>query len=341
MKICFTYNVKHDLNYSTESSQEDIEFDSLEVIESIENTIKKLGHEVLKVEATVDAYNILKENRENIDLVFNIAEGLSGDARESQIPLFCEVLGIPYTHSSPTTHALKLNKHLTKAVLKTAGIKSPKSQIIYSLAQIKGITLKYPLIVKPNKEGSSKGIFNDSIVRNLSELKKAINRLIQDFGCEVLVEEYIDGREITVALLGNPPKVLPIIEQRFDFLPKGFNKIAGYEAKWIYEDNLLDDPSISYICPAKLSKRIQKKVEDTSKQIWDILNVKDCARIDYRLRGNSLYFIEINTIPGMHPSTKVVSYFPVAARKAGMNYEHLIETIINAALKRHKIVQSS
>lgn len=335
MKICFTYNVKHDLNYSTDSTQDDIEFDSLEVIQSIENTINNLGHQVLKVEANLNAYNILKENKDKIDLVFNIAEGLSGDARESQVPIFCEMLGIPYTHSSPTTHALKLNKHLTKAVLKSYGIKSPESQIINSLEQIKTLKLEYPLIVKPNKEGSSKGIFNDSVVNNQTELTKAVNRLIEDFGSEVLVEEYIDGRELTVGLLGNPPQVLPIIEQRFDFLPKGFNKIAGYEAKWIYEDNL-KDPSDAYVCPAELSKEIQKEVEETSKQIWNALDIKDCARIDYRLRENDLYLIEVNTIPGINPDPKLICYFALASRKAGMSYEQLIDTIIKSALERYK-----
>ena len=333
MKICFTYNVKHNNSYSTGSSQEDLEFDSQEVITSIEKALQKLGHKVFKVEANLDAYNILKENRKKIDLVFNIAEGLSGDARESQIPLFCEMLKIPYTHSSPTTHALKLNKHLAKAVLKSAGIRSPKSQIVESTAQLKTLNLKYPLIVKPNKEGSSKGIFNDSVVRDMAGLKKAVNRLLKNFGVEVLVEEYIDGRELTVALLGNPPKVLPIIEQKFDFLPKGFNKIAGYETKWIYEDRL-DDLSKGYACPAKLSKTIQNNVEKTSLKIWHVLNVKDCARIDYRLKGNALYFIEINTLPGINPDEKMINYFPLAARKAGISFEKLVDTLINSALKR-------
>jgi len=337
MRICFTYNVKHDLNYSTTSPQADIEFDSIDVIESIEKTLQELGHTVLKVEADLNAYNILKEHKGDIDLVFNIAEGLYGDARESQIPLFCEMLEIPYTHSSPTTNAIKLNKHLTKALLKSIGVKSPESVVVDKKSKLDALKLKYPIIVKPNREGSSKGIFNDSVVNNFEELKKAVCRLLTDFGCrEVLVEEYIDGRELTVALLGNPPQVLPIIEQRFDFLPPGFNKIAGYEAKWIYEDNL-KDLSDAYICPAILSPELQEKIEKMSKQIWDVLGVQDCARIDYRLKSDGLYFLEINTFPGMIPDPNITSYFPLAARKAGMNYDQMIDKIIKSACARYQM----
>lgn len=335
MKICFTYNVKRNLDYNVDDSQEDIEFDSLEVIEAIESTLRKLGHEVLKIEADHNSFNLLKEHRENIDLVFNIAEGLIGDARESQIPIFCEMLGIPYTHSSPTTNALVLDKHLTKIILKHVGIKSPKSLVVDKRSDLKKLNIKYPVIVKPNKEGSSKGIFNDSVAINFTALKKALARLSGSFKTDILIEEYIDGRELTVGLIGNPPRVLPIVEQRFDFLPKGFNKIAGYEAKWIYEDNL-DDISKAYDCPAKLTKELQRKVEKTSLKIWDDLKIKDCARIDYRLKDNDLYFIEINTLPGINPDTKAVSYFPLAARKAGMSYDQMISEIVSSAISRYR-----
>lgn len=337
MNICFAYNVKRNTNYSLTSDQSDIEFDSEDVIKAITDTIKNLGHKVIPLEADLNAYQKLKTLRPKIDLVFNIAEGLGGDARESQIPLFCEMLGIPYTHSSPTTHALTLNKYLTKAVLKSFGIKSPKSFVVNKAEDLnKKISLKYPVIVKPNKEGSSKGIFNDSVTYNFSQLKKAVQRSIESFKTQVLVEEYIDGRELTVSLLGNPPKVLPIIEQRFDFLPKGFNKIAGYETKWIYEDSL-EDLSKAYYCPAKLDASIHKNVVNTSIKIYNALNVLDCARIDYRLRNNELFFIEINTLPGINPNEKIISYFPLSARTAGLTFEELIDSIIKSACNRYRI----
>lgn len=260
-------------------------------------------------------------------MVFNVAEGLNGDARESQIPMFCEVLGIPYTHSSPTTHAIKLDKEFTKLIIKGAGI-----------TNVPGNT-KFPLIVKPNKEGSSKGIMDDSIVHNQEELDRKTKQIKDEMGVEVLAEEYIDGREFTVAVIGNKVlQVLPIIEQKFDFLPPGMNKIASYELKWIYEDKLKDIHQ-AYDCPAKIDEKLKNEIERVSKAIYTLLDVRDCARIDYRLdKDNNLYFIEINTLPGMMPpSQNELSYFPLAAYTAGMTYRDLIGKIISLACERYGI----
>jgi len=263
-----------------------------------------------------------------IDLVFNIAEGLTGDARESQIPLFCEVLGIPYTHSGPTTNAIKLDKEFTKLIIKGAEI-----------VDVPG-SITFPLIVKPNKEGSSKGIMDNSVVRNKEELDKKIKELREALDTEVLVEEYIDGREFTVGVLGNKEiQVLPIIEQKFDFLPAGMNKIAGYELKWLYEDKL-KDLKTAYDCPAKIDEKLKDKIEDVSKKIYKLLDVRDCARIDYRLSNDgTLYFIEINTLPGINPDMNQISYFPRAAMVAGMSYKDLISKIISLASERYELAK--
>ena len=337
MNIAFAYNVKHNQEYSTEATQDDLEFDSEYVINSISNAIESLGHKVVKIEANLDAFQKLREQKENIDLVFNIAEGLNGDARESQIPIFCEMLGIPYTHSSPTTHAIKLNKQMTKDLLENAGVVVPHAQVFRTINDPLNPKLKYPFIVKPNKQGSSKGIFNDSVVHDLNSLKKAVERVLKEFDNEALVEEYIDGREFTVALLGNPPKMLPPIEQKFDFLPAGFNKVAGYELKWIYED-ALKDLTVAYDCPPNVSKEIMDLIESTSLCVWNTLDVKDCARIDYRLNDeNTLYFIEINTLPGINPDPNGLSYFPTAASHAGLDFNQLVDGIINSARSRYNI----
>lgn len=326
MRIAFCFNVKRGTPSADPSKQTDIEFDLPSVINAIEKTIVELGHEVTRVEADERAYTKLRNLRGKIDLVFNIAEGLKGDARESQIPIFCELLGIPYTHSSPTVHAIKLDKEYTKYLLKGAGI-----------ANVPG-KKNFPLIVKPNKEGSSKGIMDANVVRNKKELDARVKAISEGIGGEVLVEEYIDGREFTVAVIGNEkPRVLPIVEQKFDFLPKGMNKIASYELKWFYED-ALKDLTIAYDCPAKLSPALQKEIEETSINIYKFLDVRDCARIDYRLdKKGKLYFIEINTIPGINPDPNGISYFPLAARKAGMSFKDLIGEIINLASKRYNL----
>jgi len=340
MNIAFTYNVKVNNPSADLTKQADIEFDLPMVIEAIEKTLQELGHSVIKIEADLEAYEKLKENKDKIDIVFNIAEGLGGDARESQIPLFCEMLDIPYTHSSPTVHAIGLNKEFTKLILKSGGIaRVPGSQTVDGNDFVLKQELKFPLIVKPNKEGSSKGVLDKNIVSNEKDLRDRVESLLKEMGAEVLMEEYIDGREFTVGVLGNdPPKVLPIIEQKFNFLPKGMNKIASYELKWLYEDTLKDLRD-AYECPAKIDEELRKEIEDTSIKVFKFLDIKDCARIDYRLNvDNELYFLEINTLPGINPDETVISYFPIASRATGMEYKDLIESILNEACRRQGIV---
>jgi len=335
MVVAFAYNVKKGNPSLDPGNQEDAEFDYESVINSIKVAIESLGHEVLMIEADINAFEKLKENKNKIDIVFNIAEGLKGDARESQIPIFCEMLGIPYTHSGPTTHAVKLDKSLTKKILKTDGILVPGSVVVNKIADSYNFNLSFPLIIKPNKEGSSKGIYDKNVVENEVQLKERLDYMIKNFG-EELVEEYIEGREFTVSVLGNPPEVLPIVEQKFDFLPRGFKRIASYELKWLYEDTLKDLKD-AYDCPAKLTDEEEEKIKSTSLKIFNLLNVRDCARIDYRMNSRgSLYFLEINTLPGINPDEKVISYFPLAARTAGLTFPELINKILTSAIERYK-----
>lgn len=323
MKIAFCYNVKKDNPSLNPNEQIDTEFDGPSVINGIKKTLEELGHKVIMIEADENAYQKLKRHKNKIDLVFNIAEGIRGDARESQIPIFCELLKIPYTHSSPTVHAVKLNKEFTKYLVKGAGV-----------TKVPGHS-RFPLIVKPNCEGSSKGILDANVVRTKQELAERVRYISDTVGGEVLVEEYIEGREFTVSVIGNEnPKVLPIVEQKFNFLPDGMNKMASFELKWFYEDKLknLED---AYDCPAKIDDNLKKEIEKTSIAIYKLLGVRDCARIDYRLdKDGNLYFLEINTLPGMIPDLDVISYFPLSARKAGMSYKDLIAEIVRLASER-------
>lgn len=337
MKIALAFNVKKNKPSSNLEEQVDLEFDSMFVINGIKGALQSLGHKVVLVEADQDAFLKLKKLKGKIDIVFNIAEGLWGDARESQIPMYCEVLKIPYTHSGPTTHGIALDKSFAKLVLRGADhINVPESHVVMSKNyEIPGY-LNFPLIVKPNKEGSSKGVMDSNVVKNKKDLKERIEAVSENFTKEVLVEEYIDGREFTVGVLGNKdPQVLPIIEQKFDFLPKGMNKIASFELKWIYEDSL-KNLSDAYDCPAKVSSKLKKEIERVSREIFKLLDVRDCARIDYRLdKKGKLYFIEINTLPGINPSLDEISYFPLAARTAGMDYKEVIGRVLELACRRY------
>lgn len=342
MNVALTYNVKKNKPSVNLEKQVDLEFDSMSVIKEIESALGSLGHKALLVEADENAFIKLKELKSKIDIVFNIAEGLWGEARETQIPMICEILKIPYTHSGPTTHAISLDKSFTKLILKgSSDINVPDSHVVKSKDYLIPKTLKYPLIIKPNSEGSSKGVLDKNVVRMERDLKKRIEITSENFTKEVLVEEYIEGREFTVAIIGNEnPRVLPIVEQKFDFLPKGMNKIASFELKWQYEDSLKDLHD-AYDCPAKINTKLKEKIENTSKEIYKLLDVRDCARVDYRLdNNNKLFFLEINTLPGINPSTNEISYFPLAARTVGISYKDLIGKILTLACVRYGIDSS-
>jgi D-alanine-D-alanine ligase len=338
MKICLAYNVKHKDPSIKIEEQDEQEYDSPEVIGMIRSAIEELGYEVIGLDANREAFDRLKELKGKIDLVFTIAEGVHGDARESQIPLYCEVLKIPYTLSTPTTHAISLDKLFTKHVMKAVGIKVPKSVIIQSLEDSIG-RLKYPVLIKPNSEGSSVGIMNDSVVFDRRALIKRLKKIYGNgFKGKFLVEEYIEGREFTVSVIGNnPPRILPIIEQKFDFLPKGYHKIAGYELKWFLEDKL-ESLGDAYDCPAKIDSELEKKILDTTLLAYRTLRILDCARIDYRLKENGvLYLLEVNTIPGLNFNEKEISYFPLSSRIAGMKPKDVVGSIIESARKRYGI----
>jgi D-alanine-D-alanine ligase len=219
-KIAFTYNVKHNEPSTELAKQEDLEFDPPIVINGIQNALTSLGYDVLPIEADLDAFEKLRRYKDEIGIVFNIAEGLAGDARESQIPLYCELLGLPYTHSSPTTHAITLDKRLTNMVLSGYGVRTPRGIVVEKKSDIDEFDLSFPVIVKPNKEGSSKGVFDKNVVRNLGQLLERLAFVSEDYTKEVTIEEFIDGREFTVSVMGNDKiTVLPIVEQKFDFLP--------------------------------------------------------------------------------------------------------------------------
>lgn len=335
MQIAFVCNTKK--SGDRVPNQDELEYDSQNTVDGIIRAIETNGHLVRQIEADRDCFEKLKKARKKIDLVFNIAEGVAGDARESQVPTYCEVLGLKYTHSTPTCHAVSLNKSWCKMILAANGIRVPRSVVIRGVEVGEVGRLRFPLILKPNMEGSSKGVFDANVVANIEELKDRLSGIRAEEGNgDLLAEEYIEGREFTVSLLGNgPTKVLPIVEQRFDFLPPGMKRIAGYELKWIYEDGL-KDLSDAYDCPAKLAEKEVKIIESTSKNIFETLGVRDCARIDYRMTNrNELYFIEINTLPGMIPDPKVISYFPLSAKVAGINFEQLVGLLIQSAMKRY------
>ncbi|MBU0998819.1 ATP-grasp domain-containing protein [Patescibacteria group bacterium] len=341
MRIAFTYNVRH-VKPSLESRQaiDEAEFDEPETIQGIAHALKKLGHQVFLVEADEKAYFKFKCLRSKVDLVFNIAEGISGSDREAQIPAILEILKIPYVGSKPLAQALCLNKAKTKEVLKYHKIPTPNFQLFTSEKEKLSLNLKFPLIAKPNAEGSSKGICQSSFVKDEKALKMEMKNIFQNLNQAVLVEEFLTGREFTVALIGNHPvETLPLVEINFSGIPKNLAPIDSYEVKWI-----IDNPNSAIetvICPAKIEKNLLKKIQEVCLKTKMVLDVLDWCRIDLRLNSSGIpNIIEVNQIPGIIPDLKENSRFPLAARVAGYNFGEMLQKIIDSACDRYGLKNS-
>jgi D-alanine-D-alanine ligase len=315
------------------------EWDTEETILAVKTALE-LHHDVTLIEANEKCYLAFLQT--NPDIVFNIAEGMQGPSREAQIPAILEMLGIPFTGSNSLTLGMCLDKARAKEILAYHQILTPQFFVVNDLLQLSELNISLPSIVKPLYEGSSKGIYNASVVHSHEELHHQVKKIIVEYEQPALVEKFLTGREFTVAVLGNDSdvRVLPIVEIRFDSLPEGVNPIYSYEAKWIWDT--VENPIDVHECPAKISANLQKEIEDVCRKTYKILNCRDWCRIDIRLDGQGRpNVLELNPLPGILPNPEEHSCFPQAARAAGMDYNTLINTVLNAGIKRYKLDQSN
>ena len=333
--IAFLYNVRH--KYPDPKDPRtflEADFDDPQTISFIAKHLRNLGYSVIQIEADDEAYFSLYKHKNQIRLALNYSEGIWGNDREAQIPAMLEMLKIPYTGSSPLTQAIGLNKAKTKEILIANNIPTAEFQVFYSAKDTLKKKLEFPLIVKPIAEGSSAGITNDSVVDSQKKLKDRVYFVINNFKEPALVERYLAGREFSVALLGNPPDVLPIIEANHKLLPKKYLPIDSLEVKWLYEE---ETSGAHLVCPAKMSGSLEKKIVQISLQTYNALGIKDLCRIDIRCdKDENPYVLEVNSPPGLiPPEVSVTSYFPLAARRKGLEYEALLQKIIELAEGRY------
>lgn len=263
------------------------------------------------------------------DFVFNIAEGLTGRSREAQIPALLDMLNIPYTGSDATTLCIALDKALTKRLLATYHIKTPPYQLVRPETSKISHALTYPVIVKPNAEGSSKGIPDACIAKTPEELHALITRNMSLYREDMLVESFVGGREFTVGLLGNGRELTAFSPMEIVYLrqPTGGYNVYNYTVKQDYTKY------VRYDCPARIDPLVEKRMTDKARKIFSALNCRDFARIDFRLSPDEqdIHFIEINPLPGLAPG---YSDYPMLAEFCGVPYEALICRILKAAVKR-------
>jgi D-alanine-D-alanine ligase len=307
-------------------SEDDAEYDEPDTIDAIRKAIEKSGFETILIEADVSCFQKLREERP--DFVFNIAEGIGKGVRESQVPIMLDMLGIPYMGSDPLTLAIALDKARTKEVLAYYGIPTPRFQVLWNGEDEICPDLNYPMFVKPLLEGSSIGISERSLVNNEQQLREITKELIDRLKEPVIAEEFLDGREFTVALLGNEPRVLPIIELDFSSLPKE-KRFDCFEVKWYLDDNKL-------VCPARIDEKLRNDIEKTAIKTFKVLRCRDLCRIDMRLDAKGVpNVIEVNPLPGLAPDPKENSRFPKACYAAGMSYDEIIGSVLKSAAERY------
>jgi len=323
IRVGFTYNVKREEVVEPDSDQH-AEWDPPETIIAISNALARQGHIVVRLEATPDLPRVLAEAE--VDLIFNIAEGVEGRNREAQVPALCELLGIPYTGSDSATLAIALDKALCKKVLMQHDILTPKFQVMETGRERLSTDLEFPLIVKPNAEGSSKGIGSANVVDNEEELRVAVKLLIETYRQPALIEEYISGREFTVGLLGDKrPRVLPPME--ILWVDKDIERpVYDYKVKQEWEKH------VRYECPAKLAPAALKAIEKIARATFWALDCRDVARVDLRMGADGqVYVLEVNPLPGLTPD---YSDLILISKAAGMTYDELIAEVMTGGLKR-------
>jgi len=331
MKIALTYNLKK--KDETKPADYFSEYDSEHTINAIISALKTKGHVVDAIE--VEYPHLLSYFRKNrVDMVFNIAEGRRGKFRESEVPAILDYLNIPYTGSNTFSLALALNKALTKKILKAENIPTPNFQVFAKGNEELDQELKFPLIVKPNCEGSAKGINISNVVFAEDALFEKIKETINTYKQPALVEEFIEGKELTVGILENGKTIiLPILEIDFSTCSNSGEYFYSWRMKE-YQGNAELGLVPTFHCPARLDKYIEAKVKEIALKTHHAVGCLDISRTDIRLSKDYVpYVLEINPLPGLDPQE---SNFPIMAYAAGMKYEDLIESILLSASQRRK-----
>lgn len=325
--VGLTYDLKTDYQFKAGDPEDaNAEFDHPSTIDVIAEAIAAND---FKVERIGNAENLLEKLASlKVDIVFNISEGLTGRNRESQVPILLEMAGIPFVGADALTLGLTLDKVMAKKIFIAEKIPTPKFFEISSTAELANTNHhKFPLIVKPRFEGSSKGLSENSRVANREELLKQVDYIVNAYKQPALVEEFISGQEFTVALVGNDPvEVLPIVQIKIDGKLKLKDKF--YTFARITSDRL------EYVCPAKIPQELKKKIDELALKTYKAVECRDFGRVDFRVDNQGRpYVLEINPLPSL--STEDV--FKLVAENTGITYEQMIGKILNSAIKRHNL----
>ena len=360
MRIAVLANLKQNApTWAGMSPDQWDDLDSPKTIDALVDALIANGHEGEFFEASLQRNLIDNLQNYRPDLCFNIAESHFGDGREAQIPALLEMLRLPYTGSQVMTLALSLDKPMTKRVLTYHNLPTPEFQVFGraddpiddDLLDATG-ELRFPLFVKPSREGTGMGVSVSSIVMSVAELRLQVAEQIQRYQQPILCERYIRGREVTVGLIGNlrpsaarrlnertAPNTLP---DELTFFPPLEINLAAYPATEgdLYTNRmkveLADD--FHYFCPASVESNLLNTLNGLTAAVFRVLGCKDVARVDFRLDADDNdqpYILEINPLPGLNP---IYSDICIEAAALGWSYEQLISKIVDLAAERYGLL---
>jgi D-alanine-D-alanine ligase len=326
------------------------DLDSESTVNALIDAIRAGGHECEFLEGDITLVDTVRKYQPEI--CFNICEGHLGDAREAQVPAILEMLRIPYTGSKVLTLALALDKPMTKRVLTYHDLPTPLFQVFERRNEVLDPAMTFPLFVKPSREGTGMGVSEQSIVNNESELHGQVNRILDRYQQPALVERYIEGREVTVGVVGNlvlpaarrlpEDEDAPRIQAGLRFLPPlEVNLDAFQSSDVIYTNRLKVDlaADLDYLCPAPLEPALVDDLFWYTAAVFRVTGALDVSRVDFRLDIHDNlkpYILEINPLPGLAP---VISDLVIEAAAVGIDHAALVNLILETALKRYQLIE--
>lgn len=325
------------------------DLDSETTVNALVAAIRAGGHTCEFLEGDLTLYDTIRKFKP--DICFNICEGHFGDAREAQIPALLETLQVPYTGSKVLTLALALDKPMTKRVLHYHELPTPGFQTFERNDEPLNDDMTFPLFAKPSREGTGMGVSGKSIIHNEDELREQVSYILERYKQPVLVEEYIEGREVTIGFVGNligpvarrlpENEEAPRMQAGLRFLPPMEVDLKPFEHSDVVYSNRLKvalADQLDYLCPAPLDNDMIDELNWLAAAVFRITGALDVSRVDFRLDVHDNwkpYILEINPLPGLSPG---ISDLVIAAAADGIDHTELVNMILETALKRHNMM---
>ena len=326
------------------------DLDSEKTIQALLEAIRAGGHTCEFLEGDITIVDTVRKFKP--DMCFNICESHFGDAREAQVPAILEKLQIPYTGSKVLCLALGLDKPMTKRVLTYHDLPTPDFQTFEREDEPLDEKMRFPLFVKPSREGTGMGVTAKSIVKNEAELREQVGLMINRYHQAALVETFIEGREVTVGMVGNLvgpvarrlpfDEDVPRIQSGLRFFPPMEVDLSPYlETDAVYANRLkvaLAD-QLNYLCPAPLDEEMVDELNWLAAAVFRVTGALDVARVDFRLNIHEdlkPYILEINPLPGLSPG---ISDIVIEAAAEGVDHTELVNMILETALRRYGLIE--